>query len=193
LGVTGFAGHPSVLNYMQEQCPLRVLVLGTRLSESLPSGVRRWFLRVGSSMLTIDPEVPGVAYPSAETFAIQSDVGAFVLALLKRMAEHLICLLLCLLPHRECTIIEPSTEGAVRPEVLMDAIQHVIVEESDAVVMAESVTPLLGQFTACDLPNQDVSESATGFGAMGHLVTGVVGAAFGGMAKLSLLSGMVPC
>ena len=33
VGVTGFAGHASVLTYMQEQRPLRVLVLGTRLGE----------------------------------------------------------------------------------------------------------------------------------------------------------------
>ncbi|NER32359.1 MAG: thiamine pyrophosphate-binding protein [Symploca sp. SIO1C4] len=73
VGVTGFGGHASVLKYMQEQPPLRTLVLGTRLSEltsfwntlMIPSG--------GFIHVDIDPEVPGTAYPEAVTFSIQSE------------------------------------------------------------------------------------------------------------------------
>ncbi|MGH2413868.1 MAG: thiamine pyrophosphate-binding protein, partial [Microcystaceae cyanobacterium] len=70
VGVTGFAGHSSVLTYMQEQCPLRVLVLGTRLSEFTSFWRPVMVPKRGFIHVDIDPEVPGVAYPSAETFAI---------------------------------------------------------------------------------------------------------------------------
>lgn len=189
LGVTGFAGHPSVLNYMQEQRPLRVLVLGTRLGESTSFWRPAMVPARGFIHVDIDPEVPGAAYPSAETFAIQSDVGAFVMALLKRMPEPLDSSAVMLLPHRERTTIESSTEGAVRPEVLMDAIQHVIVEESDAVVMAESGNSFAWAIHSLRFTQPGRFRISNGFGAMGHLVTGVVGAAFGRNGKAVAIVG----
>lgn len=88
VGVTGFGGHLSVLTYMQQHCPLHVLVLGTRLGELTsfwnPALVpERGFLHVD-----IDPEVPGVAYPSVETVSIQSDVGVFVRQLLEHFPKQ---------------------------------------------------------------------------------------------------------
>ncbi|NET06045.1 MAG: thiamine pyrophosphate-binding protein [Merismopedia sp. SIO2A8] len=177
VGVTGFAGHESVLKYMREQPPLRTLVLGTRLGEftsfwnpeMVPSG---GFLHVD-----IDPEVPGTAYPEAATLAIQSDVGEFVKALMKYFPERPSNLQGLRLPRPKRHAINPSTEGPVRPEVLMNMIQRVIVEGSNAIVMAEGGNSFAWVINRLRFAKTERYRVSTGFGSMGHFVTGVVGAA----------------
>lgn len=177
VGVTGFGGHTSVLTYMQEKRPWRVLVLGTRLGEftsfwspvMVPS---RGFLHVD-----IDPEVPGVAYPSVETFAIQSDVGVFVKALLEYFPKRPEHSTVKVLPRPECDAINPGIGNLVRPEVLMDAIQRVIVDSSDAVVMTEAGNSFAWGNHALRFAKPGRYRVSTGFGSMGHAATGVLGAA----------------
>ena len=174
VGVTGLGGHTSVRTYMQEQTPLRTLVLGTRLGEPTAFWSQSMIPSRGFVHVDIDPEVPGVAYPSAETLPIQSDVGVFVKALLKQLPE---CATTVSLPRPEREAINPGAGGPVRPEMIMDAIQRIFVEGSDAVIMAESgnsftwATHLL----RIDKPNR--YRVSTGVGSMGHMVTGVVGTA----------------
>jgi acetolactate synthase I/II/III large subunit len=189
VGVTGFGGHESVLTYMQEQRPRRVLVLGTRLGEftsfwnpeMIPS---QSFLHVD-----IDPDIPGTAYPSANTYAIHSDVRVFVKALLKSFPDRPSSSKIPSLPIFKRHVIKPPTASLVRPEVLMKEIQQVIVDGSDALVMAESgnsfawVIHLL-QFTT---PNR--YRISNGFGSMGHFVTGVVGAALARNGKAVAIVG----
>jgi len=176
VGVTGLGGHASVMKYMQEQPPFRTLVLGTRLGEPTSFWSSSMVPPGGFVHVDIDPKVPGVAYPAAETFPIQSDVGMFLKELLKHFPEPPRPISLSL-PHPECEPISPSTSDLVRPEVLMDAIQRAIVEDSDAVILAESgnsftwATHLL----RIDRPNR--YRVSTGVGSMGHMVAGVVGAA----------------
>jgi acetolactate synthase-1/2/3 large subunit len=190
VGVTGFAGHASVLTYMQEQRPLRVLVLGTRLSEFTSFWRPAMIPERGFIHVDIDPEVPGVAYPSAETFAIQSDVKAFVKALLAHLPEHLEQLTPLSLPHRDREYTTNSfSDGLVRPEVLMNAIQHVIIEGSNAVVMAESGNSFAWAIHNLQFAQPGRFRISNGFGAMGHLVTGVVGAAFGRNGKAVAIVG----
>lgn len=189
VGVTGVGGDDSVLTYMQEQQPWRTLVLGTRLSEPTsfwsPAMVpARGFLHVD-----IDSEVPGVAYPSAETFSIQSDVGVFVKALLKYFPERLGQSAALSLPRPERDAINPGAGGPVRPEVLMDAIQRVIVEGSDAVVMAESGNSLAWGNHGLRFAKPYRYRVSTGFGSMGHFVTGVVGAALARNGKAVAIVG----
>ncbi len=175
VGVTGVGGNEEVLTYMQEQPPLRTLVLGTRLSEPTSFWSPVMVPSSGFVHVDIDPEVAGVAYPSAETFFIQSDVGMFVKALLKqfpRLSRFPVSL-----PHPQREVINPSTGGRVRPEVVMDAIQRVIVEGSDAVVMAESGNSLSWGNHMLRFAKPGRYRVSTGFGSMGHFVTGVVGAA----------------
>ncbi|GAX45612.1 thiamine pyrophosphate binding domain-containing protein [Tolypothrix sp. NIES-4075] len=189
IGVTGFAGHPSVLTYMQVQCPQHVLVLGTRLGEftsfwrpdMVPS---RGFIHVD-----IDPEVPGTAYPSAETFAIHSDVGMFVKALLEDIPKRREGSEVLSLPRPHHEIINPSPERLVRPEVLMDAIQRVIVEGSDALVMAEGGNSFAWAIHLLKFIQPDRFRISTYFASMGHFVTGVVGGALGHNGKAVAIVG----
>ncbi|NEO34188.1 MAG: thiamine pyrophosphate-binding protein [Symploca sp. SIO3C6] len=189
VGVTGFGGHASVLKYMQEQPPLRTLVLGTRLSEltsfwntlMIPSG--------GFIHVDIDPEVPGTAYPEAVTFSIQSEAEKFVKALLKYFPEPTSQLPRIGLPRPERHVINPSAEGPVRPEVLMHLIQLVMVEGSNTVVMAEPGNSLAWatHHLRFNKPNQ--YRGSTRFSSMGHTVTGVVGAALARNAKTIAIVG----
>jgi acetolactate synthase-1/2/3 large subunit len=189
VGVTGFSGHASVLKYMQEQRPWRVLVLGTRLGEPtsfwspvmIPS---RGFLHVD-----IDPEVPGVAYPSVDTFSIQSDVGVFVKALLKYFPDRDNKPLPLSLPSPDRVAINPRADGPVRPDVLMDAIQRAIVEGSDAVVMAEAGNSFAWATHLLRFAKPGRYRLSTGVGAMGHATTGVVGAALARNGKAVAIVG----
>ncbi len=189
VGVTGFGGHDSVLTYMQAHRPLRVLVLGTRLGELTsfwnPAMVpQRGFLHVD-----IDPEVPGVAYPSAETVSIQSDVGVFVKALLEYFPQLSSYSTTVALPHPERSVIEPNVDGLVRPEVLMDAIQQVIVEGSEAIVMTEAGTSFAWGTRTLRFATPGRYRVSTGFGSMGHAATGVLGAALAWNGKAVAIVG----
>lgn len=198
LGITGFSGHETVLTYMQEQRPLRILVLGTRLGEPTSFWSPAMVPAGGFVHVDIDPEVPGVAYPSAETFAVHSEVKVFLKALLKqlppsdgnaamvaaRTAEG-IALLRCPYPIS----LHPRPDAPVRPDVLMDAIQQVIVEGSDAVVMAEAGNSFAWATHLLRFTEPYRYRISTGVGAMGHAVTGVVGAALAHKGKAVAIVG----
>ncbi|NMG08482.1 ScyA-related TPP-binding enzyme [Brasilonema sp. UFV-L1] len=189
IGVTGFAGHPSVLTYMWAQCPRRVLVLGTRLGEFTSFWRPEMVPARGFIHVDIDPEVPGTAYPSAETFAIHSDVGMFVKALLEDMPERRQRSDVLSLPRPYRETINPRPEGLVRPEVLMNAIQQVIVEGSDALVMAEGGNSFAWAIHLLKFTQPERFRISTFFASMGHFVTGVVGGALGHNGKAVAIVG----
>jgi thiamine pyrophosphate-dependent acetolactate synthase large subunit-like protein len=176
IGVTGLGGHASVMTYMREQPPLRTLVLGTRLSEPTSFWNEEMIPQKGFIHVDIDPSVPGVAYPSAPTFPICSDIKTFLTQILENTAEKSNKKAINLLKlHLSIDCFGKSE--LVRPEVLMAAIQEQIVERSDAVILAESGNSFTWA-THClriDRPNR--YRVSTGVGAMGHTVAGVIGAA----------------
>ncbi|MCG8365282.1 MAG: thiamine pyrophosphate-dependent enzyme [Pseudanabaenales cyanobacterium] len=180
LGVTGFSGHASVLQYMQEQRPLRTLVLGTRLGEPTsfwnPTMIpAKEFIHVD-----IDADVPGVAYPAVETVAIQSEIGAFVESLLAHWPEQAERLACSQLPRPEQMVGgQPRPNRLVRPAVLMEAIQRQVVEGSDALVMADAGNSFAWATHLLRFSQPGRYRISTGVGAMGHAATGVVGAALG--------------
>ncbi len=176
VGVTGFGGHRSVLKYMQEQQPLRILVLGSRLSEFTSFWSPAMVPPRGFVHVDIDPEVPGTAYPSVETFGVQSDVGVFVKALLRYFPASSRSSPMLPLPHPEITVIQPSNENQVRPEVLLNKIQKVIVDSSDAIVITEAGNSFAWGTHALRFATPGRYRVSTGFGSMGHAGTGVLGA-----------------
>jgi thiamine pyrophosphate-dependent acetolactate synthase large subunit-like protein len=184
VGVTGLGGHASVLTYMEEQPPLRTLVLGTRLGEPTSFWSSALVPKGGFVHVDIDPEVPGVAYPQVETFGVRSDIKAFVEELLQQLpdAPHSTTLSL---PRPERQAIEPApdVDYPVRPEVLMAAIQKIIVEGSDAVVMAECGNSFTWSTHLLQFAQANRYRVSTGVGAMGHAVTGVLGAALANNTK----------
>ncbi|MBE8998350.1 scytonemin biosynthesis protein ScyA [Nostoc sp. LEGE 12447] len=184
VGVTGLGGHASVLTYMEQQPPLRTLVLGTRLGEPTSFWSSALVPKEGFIHVDIDPEVPGVAYPHIETFAVRSDIKAFVEELLEQLPDAPRSTTLSL-PHPERKAIEPApdVDYPVRPEVLMAAIQKIIVEGSDAVVMAECGNSFTWSTHLLQFTETNRYRVSTGVGAMGHAVTGVLGAALANNSK----------
>jgi thiamine pyrophosphate-dependent acetolactate synthase large subunit-like protein len=184
VGVTGLGGHASVLTYMEQQPPLRTLVLGTRLGEPTSFWSSALVPKEGFIHVDIDPEVPGVAYPHVETLAIRSDIKAFVEELLEQLPDAPRSTTLSL-PNPERKAIEPApdVDYPVRPEVLMAAIQKIIVEGSDAVVMAECGNSFTWSTHLLQFTETNRYRVSTGVGAMGHAVTGVLGAALANNSK----------
>ena len=188
IGVTGLGGHASVTKYMEEQPPLRTLVLGTRLGEPTCFWNQAMVPAGGFIHVDIDPDVPGVSYPSAETFPIQSDIGMFLQALLKQIPESGESKTPSL-PRPEKMTIEPGTSELVRPEVLLDAIQRVFVEGSDAIIMAESGNSFTWATNLLRIDQPNRYRVSTGVGSMGHMVAGVVGAALVRNGKAVAITG----
>ncbi|MCC5629308.1 scytonemin biosynthesis protein ScyA [Nostoc sphaeroides CHAB 2801] len=183
VGVTGLGGHASVLTYMEQQPPLRTLVLGTRLGEPTSFWSSALVPKEGFIHVDIDPEVPGVAYPHVETFAVRSDIKAFVEELLQQLPDAPDSTMP--LPRPERKAIEPASEVdyPVRPEVLMAAIQKIIVEDTDAIVMAECGNSFTWSTHLLQFSEANRYRVSTGVGAMGHAVTGVLGAALASKSK----------
>jgi acetolactate synthase I/II/III large subunit len=189
VGVTGFGGHESVLRYMKEQHPRRILVLGTRLGELTSFWNPEMIPTQGFLHVDIDRKVPGTAYPSVETLAINSDVGVFVKALLKYFPDRPVTSKVTSLPKSKRDLIHPRADGKVRPDVLMNIIQRVIVEQSNAVVMTEVGNSLVWAIHLLRFAEPCRFRISTGFGSMGHFVTGVVGAAFAQNSKAVAIVG----
>ncbi|MBD2414629.1 acetolactate synthase [Nostoc calcicola FACHB-389] len=189
VGVTGFGGHESVFRYMQEKRPWHILVLGTRLGELTSFWNLEMIPRWGFLHVDIDSKVPGTAYPSVKTLAIHSDVRVFVKALLKYFPEYPGTSKVPLLPISKRDVIYPRAGGKVRPDVLMNMIQRVIVEQSNAVVMAEVGNSLVWAIHLLRFAKPCRFRISTGFGSMGHFVTGVVGAALAGNGKAVAIVG----
>ncbi|MCC5636750.1 scytonemin biosynthesis protein ScyA [Nostoc sp. CHAB 5844] len=175
VGVTGLGGDASVITYMEQHPPARTLVLGTRLGEPTSFWSPTMVPAKGFVHVDIDPEVPGVAYPHAHTLAIQSDIKAYLQELLEHLPETPFATQL--LPNPQPEPIESAPDYPVRPEVLMAAIQKIVVEGSDAVVLAECGNSFTWSTHCLRFTEPNRYRVSTGVGAMGHAVTGVVGAA----------------
>ncbi len=189
VGVTGLGGHGSVMQYMQEQTPLHTLVLGTRLGEPTSFWNPTMVPPGGFIHVDIDPEVPGVAYPSSKTLAVQADIKLFVQALLKRLPQHLPSSTSGILPNPEVEPILESSSDLVRPEILMEAIQKIVVEGSDAIVMAECGNSFTWSTHLLRFPSANRYRVSTGVGAMGHSVAGILGAAQASNSKAVAIVG----
>ncbi|MDO8680491.1 MAG: thiamine pyrophosphate-binding protein [Acidobacteriota bacterium] len=185
VGVTGLAGHASVMRYLEDFKPRRVLVLGSRLGEPTSFWDRRFVAPEGFVHVDVDPEVPGVAYSTASTLAVIGDVGATlraVLGQLQPMNERfrrapLHGVPLPELPRPRIDRVQLRSDGLVRPEALMDALQDWVVDRSNATVLSESGNSFLWTTHRLRFPAPHRYRTSTGFGSMGHAAGGVVGAA----------------
>ena len=182
VGVTGLGGHESVSDFIVEERPDRILVLGTRLGEATSFWDQDMVPPEGFIHVDIDPDVPGTAYPDSPTLGVQADAGAFLEALLEHFPRPSSG------PDRRSrggavsTLPVPS-RGPVRPQVLMSAIQRCVVQATDATVHAECGN----SFAWCNhhlcFTTPGRYRVSTLFGSMGHAAAGVVGAAMARRGK----------
>jgi acetolactate synthase-1/2/3 large subunit len=192
VGVTGMGGHASVLSYMDQHRPRRILVLGTRLGEPTSFWAPEMIPERGFIHVDIDPEVPGVAFPTAITVPVRADAGAFVTALLADLQERDAAIPLGLprpavpeVAHRGT----PQGGGLVRPQALMAAVQRVVIDRHDALVLAECGNAFTWATHFLRFRTPGRYRVSTGVGAMGHCAAGVVGAALAGRCKAVAIVG----
>lgn len=194
VGVSGFGGHPSVLSFMKEHRPRRLLVLGTRLGEFTSFWSPAMVPARGFIHVDVDREVPGTAYPSAETVSVQAEIRAFVSALrgaLPSLPDAQPEALPRPWPGPEAVLEDqaPQPGRPVRPEALMAAVQRVIVDGSDAIVMGEPGNSFAWTTHLLRFRQPGRYRISTGHSSMGHTVTGVVGAAYGRRGKAVAIVG----
>ena len=190
LGATGLGGHDGPVVAMQALRPDHVLVLGSRLGELSTSFDPRLVPARGFIHVDIDPEVPGRGYPDVPTFAVQAELGVFLDGLLAALP-----------PSRPRSVPpawradwpvvdpHPRTLGAVRPSSLVAAIQRVVVEGSDARLLADAGNSLgwATHYLRFDRPGR--LRMNLDFASMGHAAAGVLGAARHGPGKAIALVG----
>lgn len=189
VGVTGFGGHASVSTFMRDQRPAYILVLGTRLGEFTSFWDPEMTPSKAFIHVDIDPEVPGVAYPTVHTFGVQSEIGAFVESLLDHIPAMARSAPRRTPSHVPPEPLTPREFGLVRPGFLMEAIQRVIVDGSDAVVMTEAGNAFAWGSHAFCFTTPGRYRVSTGFGSMGHAVAGVIGAALARRGKAVAVCG----
>jgi thiamine pyrophosphate-dependent acetolactate synthase large subunit-like protein len=177
VGVTGMGGHDTVHSYMKDHPPRRILVLGTRLGEPTSFWNPAMVPALGFIHVDIDPDVPGVAYPTAATLPVCADIGLFITALLQCLPEH-VASARHDLPSPAPLRIEPDGMRRIRPEALMAAIQRIAIDRHHSLVMAESGNSFAWATHYLRFQDAGQYRVSTGVGAMGHCAAGVVGAAF---------------
>ena len=176
VGVTGFGGHAEVKEYLGAFRPEHILVLGSRLGEFTSFWDPAFVPPGGFVHVDLDPEVPGASFPSATTFAVQAEIKLFLRALLERIPER---------PGKpEWTApargpgLHPRAVGLVRPEVLLQEVQRCVVERCSAPLLTDAGNAFAWGSHALRFAAPHYRTS-TGWGAMGHSTSGVIGAAKG--------------
>jgi acetolactate synthase-1/2/3 large subunit len=190
LGVTGVGGHARVDEALLADRPDHTLVLGTRMGESSSFWAPELtpahaFIHVDS-----DPSAFGLAYPEVPTHAVVADVGAYVEALLDALparSDAPRTLVPVAASAKPALVLREH--GPVRPQVLIEQVQRLVVEASDAWIMAESGNAFCWATHHLRMAEPGRYRVSTGFGSMGHAATGVLGAALARGGKAVALVG----
>ena len=193
LGVTGVGGHEQVDELLARQRPAYVLVLGSRLGEPTSFWAPQFVPTRAFLHVDVDPSAFGRAYPTARTVGIQADVREFLELVLARWpAEGKQSAMLVASQSPPSYTPRTSDDGEpkmVRPQVLMDAVQRCVVDESSAIVLAESGNSFAWANHLLRFRVPGRYRVSTGFGSMGHATTGVVGVALARKEKAVALVG----
>jgi acetolactate synthase-1/2/3 large subunit len=187
LGVTGFAGHASVLSYLESVRPEHILVLGSGLGD-FASGYLPGYLPASTFVhVDVNPAVHGKAYPAAATMPVTAEVGVFCEAL----ADLFEAAPTQAAPGGFALNLEelPADRDRIHPGRVVDAVQSVFVD-ADVPVMAETGNTLAWAINRLRLPDPSQWRAPSGLvGSMGHFACGVVGAAVASSGKVVALVG----
>lgn len=187
LGVTGLGGHTRVDELLAAERPAHILVLGTRMGESTSFWDPALTPSQGFIHVDVDPTAFGVAYPAIATEAIVCEVGAYARALVDELGARPSVTIVDDAPPSPTLAVRDS--GGVRPQQLLAGVQRVIVDGSDAWLMAESGNAFCWSTHLLRYREPGRYRVSTQFGSMGHATTGVVGAALARSGKAFALVG----
>jgi len=189
VGVTGLGGHEEPGHYIRTARPARTLVLGTRLGEFSSFWSEELVPREGFIHVDLDPSAFGAAYPSVPTLGVNAEIGAFLDALLAAWPDGSRRWPLGQVEDLGLPRLTPRDEGPVRPSYLMNVVQRVVIDETDAPVITEAGNAFsLGSYYL-RFRSANRYRVSTGFGSMGHATAGVVGAAMGREGKAVAIVG----
>jgi acetolactate synthase-1/2/3 large subunit len=177
LGVTGFGGHQSILDFFQKTKPDYVIVLGTRMGE-FSSFWQPHFVPAQSIIhVDLNENAFGAAFPSARTLGIKAEIKSFVKRLVSYFISNRIESSNCLEIGKpfQAIDLEVRSAGKVRPRVLMDVIQAIVVQRNNVKVMAESGNSFVWANHYLQVCNPHKYRTNTGFSSMGQITCGVVG------------------
>jgi acetolactate synthase I/II/III large subunit len=178
LGVTGFAGHPPVLAYLDRHRPRYTLVLGTALGDTASGYHPGYVPSIAFVHVDLDPSVHGQAYPAVKTVPVVADTGALCTRLAELFEAGQPAPVLPAPVVRPFPDAGPAGHGdRIHPGRLMDAIQAVFVDTGQ-LVMAETGNALAWAVNRLRFTDPEHWRGPSGLvGSMGHFSTGVVGAA----------------
>jgi len=154
--------------------PEQILVLGSRLGQTTSSFDAGFAPKRGFVHVDINRRVFGLAYPEAETFAVNAEIGALLTALNERWlasgetARRV-------LPGI-CAPAEQDEDGRVDPRALMAAVQRVVIDRSDALVMSDVGNSFAWANSELRFEAPHRYRTTSGFAAMTASSSGVVGA-----------------
>lgn len=176
LGVTGFGGHDHVFERRARFGPDTTLVLGSRLGEFTSFWDPRLVHGTRIVHVDTDPTVFGAAYPDVETLGVRAEIGSLLDGLLTTLPDRP--------TRRSCGPVRPVATSYVRARgqgvpcrALMRSVQRVVVEGSDAVVMAEAGNAFVWATHLLRFARPGRFRVSMAFGSMGHMAAGVVGTA----------------
>jgi acetolactate synthase-1/2/3 large subunit len=186
LGVTGmFGAHASVQAHFQAQRPEHVLVLGSRLGQITSCFDPAYLPRNALIHVDVDPTVFGAAYPGVQTIGVSADIGVLIDSILDLWPART--------PFTFARTRQPALgaqgHGPVDPRILMAAVQRVIVDRSDATVLAEAGNAFAWANAELHFDEPGRYRTVSGFASMTSVTNGVVGAALAGNKRAVALVG----
>src|SRR5262249_4728712 len=125
----------------------------------------------------LDPEVPGASFPDATTLAVHAEVRDFVSTLLERLPRKVSARTPEFGRPERDPVPPRRPSGPVRPEVLLAAVQQWAVERAQAPVITDAGNAFAWGSYALRVRAPGRYRTSTGWGAMGHATSGVVGTA----------------
>lgn len=190
VGVSGAGGSKSVKAWFGHRPPHRALVIGTRLGEVTSFLAPELTPIEGWVQVDLSPSAFGAAFPWVGGLGVQAESSNFVRALIDRIQRSPAWLT----QRRKATdgmaadiatvrtpaLVDTPRTGAVRPSFLMQALQRLVVEGSDAVVMSEAGTAFTWCNAGLHFREPFRYRTSAAWGSMGHYTTGCVGAALVG-------------
>jgi acetolactate synthase-1/2/3 large subunit len=180
VGVTGLGGDRSVVDELVRRPPSITMVLGTRLGEMSSFWREELVPRETFIHVDLESEAIGTAYPHAPVLGVVADIGDLLRRLTPRIRGPREIVARRVAPAPAVVPDDPGRgPRLVRPAALMRAVQRVIVEGSEAIVLTEAGSAFVWGSQALRFREPGRYRVSMGFGSMGHAATGVLGAVRG--------------
>ncbi len=180
IGVSGFAGRSDLVEAIAKHPPQLLLVLGSRLGEFTSFWDRELIPPAGIVHVDIRAEVPGTAMPEVSTHAVHAEIGEFLRSVLEYLPDRRPTTPATHAPELRAMRSDTAPlrhGGPVRPQTLMEAIQRVVVDATDAPLLVDVGNAFAWATNLLRFRSAGRFRVSMGWGSMGQATAGVVGVA----------------